>query len=52
MKDSCEGDEFTSSFFVGDRRIIAKEEDVVNGDKEDFGSDPKEEHRSDLKSSI
>ena len=41
--------QITSSFFVGDLKIIAKEDDVVNGDKEYFGSDPKEEHRSDLK---
>ena len=48
----CEGDEFTPSFFVGDHKIIAKEGDVVNGDKGSFESHPKEEHISDLKSSI
>ena len=41
MKDNCEGDEFTSSLFVGDRKIIAKEDDVVNGDKAYFGLGPK-----------
>ena len=50
MKDSCEGDEFTPSFSVGDHKIIAKEGDVVNGDKEYFGLDTKEEHILDLKS--
>ena len=52
MKDNYEGDEFTSSFFVGDRKTIAKEDDVVNGYKAYFGSDPKEEHRSDMESSF
>ena len=37
MKDNCEGYEFTSNFSVGDHKIIAKEDDVVNGDKEYFG---------------
>ena len=52
MKDNCEGDEFTFGFFVGDRKIIAKEDDVVNGDKEYFGSDPNKEHISYVKSSF
>ena len=52
MKDNCEGDELTPSFFVGDHKIITREDDVFNGDKEYFGSHPQEEHRSDLKSSI
>ena len=39
MKDNREGDEFTLIFSVGDHKIIAKEGDVVNGDKEYFGSD-------------
>ena len=42
MKDNYEGDEFTSSFYVGEHIISAKEGDVVNGDKESFGLDPKE----------
>ena len=37
MKDNCEGDEFTPSFFVGDNKIIAMEGDVFNGDKAYFG---------------
>ena len=35
------GGKITSSFFVGDLKIITKEEDSFNGDKEYFGSDPK-----------
>ena len=31
---SSEGDEFTSSFFLGDLKIIAKEDNVVNYGKE------------------
>ena len=50
MKDNFEGDEFTSSFFLGDLKIIAKEDNVVNGAKSYFGSNTKEGHRSDLKS--
>ena len=50
MKDNCEGDEFTPSFFVGDHKIIANDNNVVNGVNTYFGSDPKEEHISDLKS--
>ena len=50
MKENYEGDEFTSSFFVGDHKILAKEDGVFNGDKEYFGSDPNEEHRSNMKS--
>ena len=42
MKDNCEGDEFTSIFSFYDHKIIAKEDDVFNGDKETFGPDPKE----------
>ena len=38
MKDNCEGDEFNPSFSVHDHKIIAKEGDVVNGDKTYFGS--------------
>ena len=41
MKDNCEGDEFTPSFSVGDHKINAQKGDVVNGDKEYFGSDTK-----------
>ena len=41
MKDNCEGDEFNPSFSVHDHKIIAKEGDVVNGDKEYFVSYPK-----------
>ena len=52
MKDNCEGDEFTPSFFVGDNKIIAMEGDVFNGDKAYFVSYPKEEYRSYLKSSF
>ena len=44
MKDNCEGDEFTSSFFVGELETIAKEDNVVNGGKTYFGSDTKEGH--------
>ena len=40
IKDNYEGDKFTSSFFVGDWKIIAKEDDIFNGDKEYFGLDP------------
>ena len=40
MKDNCEGDEFISSFFVGDHKIIAKEDYVVNSDKSNFGIYP------------
>ena len=50
MKYNGEGKEFTPSFSVCDHKIIAKEGDVFNGDKAYFGSDPKEEHRSYLKS--
>ena len=41
MKVNCEGDEFTSSISFDDHKIIEKEDDVVNGDKEYFGSYPK-----------
>ena len=50
MKDNCERDEFTPSLFVGGHKIGAKQGDVVNGDKGYFGSDPKEEQKSYLKS--
>ena len=33
MKDNCEGDEFTPSFFVGGQKISARENDVLNYDK-------------------
>ena len=33
MKDNCEGDEIIPSFSVGDHKTMAKEGDVVNGDK-------------------
>ena len=52
MKDNCEGDDFTPSLSVGDHKINAKEGDVVNGDKEYFWWDPKEENISDLKPSF
>ena len=42
MKDNYEADEFTPSFSIVDHKIIAKEGDVVNGDKSYFVSDPKE----------
>ena len=38
MKDNCEGYEFTSIFSTGDHKIIAKEDDVINGDKASFRS--------------
>ena len=41
IKDKCERDEFTPSLSVGEHKIGAKQSDVVNGDKEYFGSDPK-----------
>ena len=37
MKENCEGGEFTSSSSFDDNKIIAKEDDVVNGDKLYFG---------------
>ena len=46
MKDNCEGDEFTHNFSVRDHKIIAKEGDVVNGDKKYFGSDTKDNQKS------
>ena len=52
MKDNCEGDELTSSLSIGDRKIIAKDDDVVNGDKGNFISCPKEEDKSYLESSF
>ena len=39
-KDNGEGKEFTPIFSVGQHQIIAKEGDVVNDDKGNFGSDP------------
>ena len=39
------GGEITSIFFVGDLKIIAKDDDVVSGGKESFVLDPKSEHR-------
>ena len=36
MKVSYDGHEITPSFYVGDRKIIAKEGDVFNGVKEYF----------------
>ena len=45
MKDNNEGDEFTPSFYVGEQKISAREDDVVNDDKVYFGSFPKEEKR-------
>ena len=42
MKDNCERDEFTPSLCVGEQKIGTHSCDVVNGDKEYFGSDPKE----------
>ena len=33
MKENYEGDEITPSFSVGDHKIIAKEDDVFNGDE-------------------
>ena len=41
MKDNYEVDEFDSSFFVGDHKIIAKDDDVVNGYEVYFSSYPK-----------
>ena len=41
MKAHCEGEEFTPSFSVGDPKISEKKDDVVNGDKGNFGLDPK-----------
>ena len=40
-KDNCERDGFTPSLSVGEQKIIAKQCDVVNGDKGQFGSNPK-----------
>ena len=37
MKDNCEGDEFTHSFSIGEHKIGAREDDVVNDDKIYFG---------------
>ena len=50
MKDNCERDEFTPSLSVGEQKIGANQCDVVNGDKGSFGSNPKEEKISNLKS--
>ena len=44
------GGKITSNFFVGDLKIISKEDGVVHGGKAYFGSYPNEEHRSELKS--
>ena len=51
MKDNCEGNEFAPSFSISEPKINAEEGDIVNYDKGSFGSEPKEENRSDLISS-
>ena len=45
------GYEFTSIFFVGDFNIIPKHIDSIYCCETYFGSDPKEEHKSNLQSS-
>ena len=52
MKAHCEGEEFTPRLSVGDTKISAKKANVFNGDKGPFGSYPKEENISYLKSLI
>ena len=52
MKDNGEGKEFTPSFSTGEPKISAEEGEIVNDDDGYFGSYTKEEHMSDLKSSI
>ena len=50
MKDNCEGYESAPSLPVSEPKINAKDGDTANDDKRSFGSDPKEEKKSDLKS--
>ena len=52
MKDNGEGKEFTPSFSFSEPKINAQEGDTTNDDKGYFGSDPKEEHILDMKSSF
>ena len=52
MKDNVEGKEFSPSFFVGEHQINEKEVDFFHDEKVPFGSYPKEECKSDLKSSF
>ena len=51
MKDNYERDESAPSLPVSEPKINAEEGDTANYDKGYFGSDPKEEHRSNLISS-
>ena len=37
IKDNCEGDEITPSYFVGEHQISTKEGDVVHDDRVSFG---------------
>ena len=50
MKDNCEGDESTPSLPISEPKINTEEGEVVTNDKGYFGSYPKEEKVSDLKS--
>ena len=50
MKDNCEGDEFVPSLSTSEPKINTEEGDTVNDDEGYFGSDPKEEQKSDLDS--
>ena len=50
MKDNYEGDEYSPSLLVSEPKINADEGDIANDDKGYFGSDPKYEQKSDLKS--
>ena len=52
MKDNGEGKEFTPSSSVDEPKISAKEGEVVNDDKGYLRSDLREEHISDMESSI
>ena len=50
VKYNCEEDDLTSIFSFDDQKTIAMEEDAINGDEGPFGSDPKEENKSELES--
>ena len=56
LQGDCKGeeseDECTSSFFMGDFHITAKDVGSCEGGETSFGSDPKEEYISDLHSPL